>query len=250
MMAPTPIPGPFPPNAPTGLTKIIPAYLYQQYNDDDDLQAFFASYNSYGQSYVDWFNQIQLPIYTNSAIQGALLDWVAQGLYGVSRPELSSGHNRYLGPFNTYDFDALGFNAQKRVGPSDIVATSDDVYKRCITWAFYKGDGKVFNISWLKRRVMRFLLGVNGTSPNIDNTDQVSVVFGLGNQVSIVLVTGKRTVTGGALFNRFNINAIPFNQLNTTFTSISPLLDAAIFQEAVKAGVLELPFQFQWSVVI
>jgi len=52
---PTPPVGPFPPTAPTTLTKVIPSYLYQEYSDDDDLQAFVMAYNGLAQQYVTWF---------------------------------------------------------------------------------------------------------------------------------------------------------------------------------------------------
>jgi len=107
---PTPMPqtGTFPPPGPTTLTETIPAYLYQEYADDDDLQAFFAGFNSGAHRYVDWFANVGLAIYTGGAIFGPLLDWVAQGLYGMTRPTLSSGKNRDLGPINTYAFNTLG----------------------------------------------------------------------------------------------------------------------------------------------
>ncbi|HET8686956.1 MAG TPA: hypothetical protein VFM18_09875, partial [Methanosarcina sp.] len=41
----------------------IKSYLYQEYQDDLDLQAFVNAYNAYTQSYVDWYNQTALPIY-------------------------------------------------------------------------------------------------------------------------------------------------------------------------------------------
>ena len=60
------------------LQAIIPAYVYQQYADDDDIQAFNSAYNNTAQSYLNWFTGIELPIYTSSTINGALLDWVAR----------------------------------------------------------------------------------------------------------------------------------------------------------------------------
>ena len=47
-----------------------------------------------------------------------------------------------------------------QVGPDDIVVADDDTYRRCLTWHYQKGDGKYFNIRWLKRRVMRFERGL------------------------------------------------------------------------------------------
>jgi len=101
----TPLVGSFPPSGPTGLTTALPSYLYQQYTDDDDLQAFVLAYNTYAQEFVDWFNSINLPIYTQPQIFGALLDWVAAGIYGLARPVLSSGTFHSVGPYNTQYFN-------------------------------------------------------------------------------------------------------------------------------------------------
>ena len=250
---PTPYPpiipvGPFPPSGPTGLIKTIPAYLYQQYNDDEDLQAFVRAYNELSQEALDWFNTVGLPVYTGEMIIGDLLDWVLTGLYGIPRPALSSGKNRYVGPFNTFTFNQIPLNFIELIGPSNIVVTTDDIYKRVATWALFKADGKLFNIRWLKRRIMRFLLGTNGISYNVDQTYQVSVTLGLNGQVNITLVNGMRTVTGGAIFNRFAFNSAAFNQIVSSFTPLTELPNAEIFKEAVDSGTLELPFQFTYVV--
>jgi hypothetical protein len=95
---------------------------------------------------------------------------------------------------------------------------------------------------------MRFLNGVNGTNYNIDSTYQVSVSFGLGNQVNITILSGIRTVTGGAVYNRFAFNVTPFNQVTSTFENFSHIELAPILKEAIDAGALELPFQFTYVV--
>src|SRR5579859_3473841 len=96
------------------LQEVIPSYLYVEYNDDEDLQAFVTAFNAIAQQYVDFFNQINLPIYTSSSISGALLDWVAQGIYGMTRPSLpGAGSTLIYGPFNTYAFNKLAFNQRK-----------------------------------------------------------------------------------------------------------------------------------------
>lgn len=247
---PVPVPSSFPPATPTGLVKTIPSYLYQQYNDDDSLQAFVMAFNSLAQSYVDMFNSLNLPIYTQASINGALLDWVAAGIYGLVRPALSSGRNTNIGPFNTYTFNKMVLNKIKHVVPANAVVTNDDVFKRILTWLFLKSDGKVFNIRWLKRRVGRFLAGANGSNPNIDQTYRISVTFGANNNVTIRIVNGQRTVTGGALFNRFLGNARTFGSITSTFQSFPPVENVLVFQEAVASGALELPFQETWSVSI
>lgn len=247
---PTVIPGSFPPSGPTTIQGTIPSYLYQEYSDDDDLQAFVTAYNTIAQQYIDTFNQLNLPIYTGPLIVGSLLDWVALGLYGLERPTLSSGLNRNLGSLNTWVLNSLAFNAYKLIGPHNIAVTTDDIFKRIITWNFFKGDGNFFNIRWLKRRIMRFLYGTNGSNINVDQTYQVSVTFGVANQVDIVLISGNRRITGGAIFNRFAFNSLPFDAIKTAYTPITPLPNAAVFKEALMSGVLQLPFQYQYIVSI
>ena len=250
---PAPQPGTFPPAGPTSLTQVIPSYLYQEYNDDVDLLAMVTAYHNYVQQYVDWFNNTNLPVYTGAPISGQLLDWVAQGLYGMLRPSLSSGQNRNLGPLNTYSYNILAYNARKIVGPQNIVFTSDDVFKRIMTWNFYKGDGNTFNVRWLKRRVMRFLIGPNGTAPNVDQTYIVSVTFGAGGIVSIRISLGTRTLTGGALYNRvgFNDKGLAYNTILSKFNpSPSAPPFASILKEAVASGAVELPFQYSFSVAV
>lgn len=241
--------GDFPPLGPTTVTKTIPSFLYEQYNDDEDLQAFVDWYNGKGQEYVGWFATVNLALWTG--LSGPLLDWIGAGLYGYPRPVLPSGRNRNIGPLNTYKYNQyVPFGKTYLVGNQNYYLTTDDVYKRILTWFLYKGDGKYFTVKWLKRRVMRFLLGTDGTDPNVGDTTPVSITFGLNRQVNINIPSGRRTVSGGALFNRMRFNQYPYDKLLTTFTPLpSPAL-APIFKAAVDAGVLELPFQFTYIVNI
>jgi hypothetical protein len=233
----------FPPPAPVTLTQILPSYVYQQYSDDDDVMAFVAAYNALAQQYMDWFVQTPLAVYTGPAIISTLLDWVAQGLYGIMRPTLSSGRTKNQGPFNTYHFnDRLDFNQRTLVGPQNYTVTTDDVFKRIITWHFYKGDGKVFNIRWLKRRIMRFLTGVNGTAGAFDSTYQVSVTFGASSQVNIVIRPGSRFVTGGAIVGGMLVGATVVGSMTTRFVAGQSTALASILVEALNSGALELPF--------
>lgn len=236
----------------TPLTKTIPSYIYWQYADDDDIQAWIAAYNTNTQEYVDWFNSINLPIYTGAPISGAMLDWVAAGLYGLIRPVIGDGINVYEGPFNTYAFNTLAYNQQLKISEVTYAGASDDVFKRVITWHFFKGDGKVFNIRWLKRRIMRFLIGTNGTAPIIDQTYLVSVTFGTDGEVSIRLLTRKTVITGGSIYNTFAFNEnIPLNTINKQTTVIAPEFALArVLKDAIEQGVLETPFQFKFDVQV
>lgn len=200
---------------PTTLQNAIRSYLYVQYNDDENLQGFVAAYNEYVQAYVDWFNTINLPVYTNGSIAGALLDWVGTGLYGYPRPGLPTTGTSALGPFNTWAFNTLEFNQQTPAVSQTFYATTDDIYKRVLTWLFFKGDGHQINVRWLKRRVERFLYGINGINFNVDQTYDVSVTF-----------TGPHAVT----------------------IHVPNSAQKVILSAAIAAGILELPFQITWTV--
>jgi hypothetical protein len=218
----SPIGGPLVPSEQTTLQNVIPAYVYEQYADDENVQAFFTAYNTLAQQYLDWFNETPLPIYTSPAISGLLLDWVGAGLYGIPRPSLSSGHLRTIGPFNTYAYNVLPLNTRKKISSQNYLVTTDDIYKRIITWNFGKGDGNEFSVNWLKRRVMRFLTQANGVWGNIDQTYPVSVQFVANNQVNITISSA--------------------NLLDPNVTSA--------LLEGIANGVLVLPFQFTYSVVL
>jgi hypothetical protein len=58
------------------LQQVIPSYLFLEYSDDQDLQAFVASFNSLAQGYLDWFRNTPLGLYTSPNITGPLLDWI------------------------------------------------------------------------------------------------------------------------------------------------------------------------------
>lgn len=241
--------GNFPPPKPTTVTKTIPSYLYVQYNDDEDLQAFVDWTNGKFQDYVGWFATIGLPAYAgDNAIVGELLDWVGSGLYGYPRPFLPSGKNNDQGPLNTYSGNEFQPNEYVIGSDQTIYDTTDDIYKRCLTWHTWTGDGKVFSLKWLKRRVMRFLTGANGTAGITDDTSIVSITFVTG-VVTINIGAGTVTVLGGAFPNALSGNEQYPNELDKTFAPGPFVPFARIFKAAVDAGVLELPFQFTYNVI-
>jgi hypothetical protein len=296
---------PFPPTGVTGLTKTIPSYLYQEYTDDDDCQGFVDAQNLCQDDYVDTFNALNLPIYTGqpSLVAGKLLDWVGAGLYGMARPALSSGRPVVMGPLNTWGCNWIfpmwgaappsevvffGLNELQFLSIGDIVITDDDLYRRILTWHLFKGDGNYFSIRWMKRRIWRFLYGVNGTTPDyaveptglhpvtgpsgyadpddafIADTEQISLSIGVDQNITIRFVLGHRTVTGGAMMNAFGCNgfepaasktpawdigvaAISLNDLETTYVPYPPLPYMTTFKEALDSGVLEVPYQFNFT---
>ncbi len=203
------------------LTQTIPSYLFVQYADDPDLQAFITAFKMLAQEYVDWFNSISLPVYTGPLLTGDLLDWVAAGLYGIKRPAL--------------------------VGTTLV---DDDVFKRVISWHFFKGDGRVFNVRWLKRRIQRFLNGMNGTDPGVNQTYQISVLFEAPNIVNINISQGVAYITGGALFNTNQFNTAQFNEMSLIIIHFSDTTLAPELKSAILGGVVELPFQYLYNVSI
>jgi hypothetical protein len=203
------------------ITENLPAYLYQQYTDapfSEDIQAFFDAYNTFSQLNLDRINGLNLPVYTNPNINGDLLDWVAQGIYGIKRPTIPEGlTSSNLGVYNTIPYDTEPYNQNVTSSATTFYTVNDDYFKRIITWNFYKGDGFFFNITWLKRRIIRFLNGVNGVAVPINNTYDVSIVpfFGVDFQIS----------------------------LPSTEQSI-------LLKSAIQAGVLYVPFEFTFTVVL
>lgn len=208
----------WPPEGPTTVLKTIPAYPYVNFQGDDNISAFFTAYNTYAQGYVDWFNALNFPIYTQAPVSGTLLDWVGQSIYGMLRPGLQTGQTiRRQGPVNTVVVNGLVVNGYVAGTDESFQLASDDYYRRALTWAFYKGDGKVFNPRWLKRRINRFLNGPNGTDVVNDETFDISAQF-----------TGYKE-----------------------WTITIPTSPAALaFQAFVNNGALELPIQTNWTVTV
>lgn len=254
------------------LAKVIRSYPYVQYDDDEDVVAFFDTFNSLAQGgYMNWFVGVGLPVYVGFMIVGDLLDWVALGLYGQRRPVLPFANDVVAAPAipnaivpneavpnddgsgATFDSGRIGIDFIVGVSPiggemipepSDPFYTNDDVFKRCLTWNLYKGDGKTFNVRWLKRRVKRFLDGPNGVDPMVDETYDVSVTFGAGNLVNIILIGAPPVHGDAAVPNDFVPNElVPDDEVLTYATDRGRLLRAAI-----ETGALQLPFQYRYAV--
>ncbi|HFK4477373.1 TPA: hypothetical protein ACG0LC_001110 [Citrobacter sedlakii] len=158
------------------LDKIIPAYPYTQYNDDHHIAALFAAYNQIAQGYLDYLNNLNLPCWTSPTITGDLLDWIALGIYGEARPLLQISEDAIArGAYNTIEYNSIAYARMKNFVPGSASYVPDDYFKRILTWNFYKGDGSHFCTDWLKRRLARFIHGVNGIDPPLQNTFDISV---------------------------------------------------------------------------
>jgi hypothetical protein len=156
--------------------KIIPAYPFVQYNDDPDIVAFFTAYNQIAQGYLTAFNNLSLPYWPNENINGYLLDWIAQGIYGQKRPYVKIAEGSVAkGAYNTVEYNSIPYAKLKKYSPGKTQYLPDEYFKRILTWNFYKGDGFQFSVPWLKRRLARFIHGKAGEDPILQNTFDISV---------------------------------------------------------------------------
>lgn len=216
------------PTSPNTVTKTIPAYLYLQYKDDPDLEALVLAYNTIAQEYLDWFNTINLPIYY--FLSGKLLDWIGAGIYGMPRPNIqASVQSPIVGAVATAPLTNVFKDAFSEVPLAPAASAqpaaltqyviTDDIYKRVLTWHFYKGDGMEWSIQWLKRRITRFLFGVNGADIPIVYTNRVYV-----------------TMTP---------NTQPQQMVIDVFTPDTQT--AQIFKAGADSGVIQFPFRYVFT---
>jgi hypothetical protein len=203
----------------TSRRKIVPARPYQEYNDDDHINTYFTAHNALMQIRFDLLDNTPLSDYTNPLVCGSLLDWLAEGVYGIARPQISNYHVRVIGPCNTYGLNYLPAMAKEyTLDEGSSYTASDDIYKRVITWHAYDGDGRTFSFTWLKRRLVRFLNGAWGKDYPVDDLTSVSVNF-----------TANRVIT-------------------ITLPTVAQNHVSAILADCIVSSVVELPLNFTWKV--
>jgi len=226
-------------------TEVVPSYPYDIYKDDDNIVTFFKGYNQHSQNYIDFFANLFLPVYDSKS--GYLLDWIGRNIYGIRRPVFPIGLQSQRGELNTIAFDEMELNKLLTLYPTTYIQATDDIYKRVIKWHHWKGDNGIFNIQTLKQRVMRFLIGQDV----IQQTYQISVSFGLNNQVNLIIYnTGRRNKNPSAVINNSSLSQVAINEQASEMLSLSNLDFAQIFKIAVETGALELPFQFDWIITV
>jgi hypothetical protein len=177
---------------PLPLQATIPAYLYQQYADDETLQAFIYADNLLAQGYLNWMNATPLGVYTSPAISGPLLDWVGNGIYGIERPVFSTLSTTFVSDaVNFLPTNTIATDGSLTTESGTAITANDDYYKRTLTWCTYIGDGRVFNFPNLRKRVARFLYGVNGTDITLSQAQNVALSVGSNpNDVTITIPAG------------------------------------------------------------
>jgi hypothetical protein len=231
------------------LQNIMPSYLYFQYQNDDNLQAFVDAYNEITQNYLNWFNTTPLSVYTASTISGPLLDWVGKGLYNYARPAFITPPiiGQLLGG---YGFSIMGEQAYATIAyegasSGSAVYVNDDIYKRALTWHLYLGDGRQMTIPWLKRRIARFLYGANGSDISNDELKHISVLVEPG--YTDVGAYGTEASYGTVSFGC--IEEIPNDSYSIVIT-IPDIPTATAFKLLFDNGFLAKPFQLNFEVII
>lgn len=206
------------------LQQCIPSYLFWQYSDDQDLQAFVGSFNSLSQGYLDWFTNTPLGLYTSPNITGPLLDWIGNGVYGIPRPVLSTQSSSLIAGYNSAPYNTVPYNGSTFISSGSAELASDDIYKRAMTWDLYRGDGQMFTMGWLKNRVNRFLNGANGSDyPVLNNPPSISVsgnVFTITSFEDSVFTSLQELLANNAL-------SVPF-QYSFAFVNVSFLNDGGL----------------------
>jgi hypothetical protein len=178
----------------TSLTGVIPSYVFQEYADDDDIQALFEAQTDFAQGFLNWFIGANLPIYTGGIVAGPLLDWVGQGIYGIVRPSITTGSSSSIEATNQYWTDQIATNERKVTSSGTSSTVNDDIYRRVLTWNLYKGDGYYFDMEWLKRRIYRFLQGPNGIPPATYDISTVNAT--VASSVFTITASGSDPATG------------------------------------------------------
>lgn len=197
---------------------VLLSYLYMQYRDDKYLQAFRTVYNQLSQEYLNWFNETPLSVYTNENIAGLLLDWIGAGVYGIQRPNIE------LDPYGDL--------------------TSDDLYKRTITWYQWARDGRQMSVSWLRRRIARFIYGANGADVPVDKSYEIDITF----STYTVPILNTSFPWADAVFTDIEqVAAIDLTQCTIKL----PIGEEAAyaFVDCAKLGLLALPVQMKFNYV-
>jgi hypothetical protein len=222
------------------LQAVIPSYLYQQYADDEDLQAFVRTQNALAQGYLNWFNATPLGLYTSANITGPLLDWIAQGIYDQKRPVLASQTAELVAGYNSVAYNTIAYDDLDYTPSGTASLASDDVYKRVMTWNLYRGDDKVFCLQWLKNRVSRFLHGSNGSDSQVLNMQpSISVagsVFTITDFASGIFHDMQLCFIDGFLSFPFQYQAA-FNAVNFTDSGSHLALVTALYFPVSASGL-------------
>lgn len=224
------------------LSDAIKSYPYIEYMNDDNIRAFFDTYNAMSQEIYDWLRTANLPIFAGGYQSGDQLKWIAKGIYGQDFPIMVTGKTSTYGPYNTITFNQLPYNVLKKITVTDQITASDDIFKRIMTWNFYKGDGMHFTIPWLKRRIMRFLNGPEGVDIVNDQQYGVSVVFDTSGDLVITISQMTTNIIDSAMFGAVAYGSNMLGELQTETINNGDFRFANVLKQAFDNGLLHMPF--------
>ncbi|QCE32955.1 hypothetical protein FAI41_04725 [Acetobacteraceae bacterium] len=155
--------------------RILKAYVYQQYSDDSDIMALFESYNQIAQDYLKTFISHCPAIYIDDFWSAGELTYLAWFLWGQRRWYSDYASSIDLeGAIDELAIDEVAAGGSVPT-PRQKLLINDDTFRRIMTWNLYRGDGPQFSIPWLKKRIKRWMIGVNGYAPLFGDANEVSV---------------------------------------------------------------------------
>ena len=230
----------------TPLQTIIKAYPYFEYADSDDTTAFFNSLNSLGQQYLDWFNDTPLGVYTDPSISGPLLDWIANNLWGIYRPVISTSSTFVLAGWGSFAWGEEAYGTMNYIQSGTAQIATDDIYKRLLTWILYLGDGKQMSIQWLRRRIARFIYGVDGADIDIGLITNINIQANAGT-----VVTGAWGTLAWGIVPWAESRKVPRIKNHSLIITVPQNNGVGqIFADLVNGGYLPLPFQLSYEVIV
>ena len=240
-------------NPPQPLQTIIPAYPYQQYADDPNIVAFFNAYNTLAQQYLAWFNASPFAVYTLPTISGPLLDWIGNGIYGIARPTFTALLGKYVAGLNSSFVNRKPVDGFYKYKFGYGTLSSDDFYKRVLTWWFYLGDGRRFTIMSLRRKIARFIYGVDGGDITLSQVQSISITLTGFTEYAIKAGTNSAPINAVALNwhkpHTAHLLALASGQY---LIEVPAAAGAAsfYFQQAFDQGILAFPFQYNATVIV
>jgi hypothetical protein len=137
------------------LTVPLLPYQYQNYKKDPPIDAMFQAARERVALEYSQLLAVNLPIWATKS--GAFLDYIGLYLYAFPRPSVPTYSTAEAGPYNTLTFNSAEYNSApiiRTVVSAQLV--SDDVYKRCLQWRMWRGDGKVFALWSVRQRIARW----------------------------------------------------------------------------------------------
>lgn len=229
------------------LQNVVPSYPFREYSDDPNIVAFFTAYNQLAQGYLTWVNQTPLGVYTSPNVSGPLLDWIGQGIYGIVRPSYAALQSAFLAGLASLPLATVAIAGNELLATGAGTLSSDDFYKRLLTWWLYVGDGRRFTIMTLRKKIARFIYGVNGTDVTVAQAQSISIAVSGYQAIQAGLAAvplASVPVAGSQLISPRNTGQYIITVPHSAGAS------ALYFQQAFGQGLLAFPFQIAATVVV